>query len=105
MPELLLRRDGAVATVLFSNLAKHNAMSFDMWQRMPEYVRELAANSSPASMAVMKHQVYSQLHMSLDDAMDASNAVMRESLKRPDFKEGVSSFLEKRPPNFAPYTK
>ncbi len=69
------------------------------------YAADMAANVSPTSMAVMKHQVYSQLHMSLDDAMDASNAVMRESLKRPDFKEGVSSFLEKRPPNFAPYTK
>ena len=65
------------------------------------YAADMAANVSPTSMAVMKHQIYSQLHMGLDDAMDASNAVMRESLKRPDFKEGVQSFLEKRPPNFA----
>jgi len=69
------------------------------------YAKDMATNVSPTSMAVMKHQIYSQLAMGLDDAMTASNKVMAESLKRPDFKEGVSSFLEKRPPNFAPYTK
>ena len=69
------------------------------------YAADMAANVSPTSMAVMKHQIYSQLSMSLDEAMTESNKVMRESLKRPDFKEGVSSFLEKRPPNFAPYSR
>ncbi len=69
------------------------------------YARDMATNVSPTSMAVMKNQVYSQLGMGLDDAMAASNKVMAESLKRSDFKEGVASFLEKRPPNFAPYTK
>jgi enoyl-CoA hydratase/carnithine racemase len=69
------------------------------------YAADMAANVSPTSMAVMKHQIYSQLGMGLDEAMEDSNRFMRESLKRPDFKEGVSSFLEKRPPNFAPYVK
>ena len=27
---------------------------------------------------------------------------MKASLRRPDFKEGVSSFLQRRPPDFAP---
>jgi enoyl-CoA hydratase/carnithine racemase len=67
------------------------------------YANDLAANVSPTSMAVMKQQIYGHLSMTLDEAMDDSNRVMRESLKRPDFKEGVTSFLEKRPPNFAPY--
>jgi enoyl-CoA hydratase/carnithine racemase len=69
------------------------------------YANDVAANVAPASMAVMKHQIYTHLALTLDEAMDESNQLMRESLKRTDFKEGVTSFLEKRPPNFAPYTK
>ena len=29
---------------------------------------------------------------------------MNWSLRKPDFKEGVASYLEKRPPDFAPFT-
>ena len=44
MPELITRRDGAVATVLFSNLPKLNAMSFDMWRAVPETLAALDAD-------------------------------------------------------------
>lgn len=67
------------------------------------YAEDLATNVSPTSMAVMKHQIYSQMTMPIDEAMSQTIKVMKESLKRSDFKEGVSSFLEKRPPNFPPY--
>jgi hypothetical protein len=30
---------------------------------------------------------------------------MQASLKRPDFVEGVQSYLQKRPPNFGPVLK
>ncbi len=65
-----------------------------------EYVRELASNSSPASMAVMKRQVYQQLTGELGPACDDAVKLMVESFSRPDFKEGVQSFLERRPPKF-----
>src|SRR6185436_9615266 len=35
---------GAVATVLFSNPAKMNAMSYDMWHAVPKVFAELDAN-------------------------------------------------------------
>ncbi|HTO54466.1 MAG TPA: enoyl-CoA hydratase [Myxococcota bacterium] len=65
-----------------------------------DYVRELAANSSPASMMVMKRQVYQQLTRELGPSLDEAVKLMVESFSRPDFKEGVQSFLERRPPKF-----
>ena len=68
------------------------------------YADDVAANVSPTSMAVIKRQVYTHPTMPLDDALAESNQLMNESLRRPDFREGVASFVEKRPPDFAPYT-
>lgn len=64
------------------------------------YIRELAAVASPTSFKVIKAQVYRHLNMELGEAMRESNALMAESLVREDFKEGVRSFIEKRPPKF-----
>ncbi len=64
------------------------------------YINNLAAVASPTSMMVMKQQVYRHLNMPLGEAMGESNRWMAESLKRSDFKEGVRSFIEKRPPKF-----
>jgi len=65
-----------------------------------DYVRELAESSSPSSMMVMKRQVYQQLTRELGPACDEAVKLMVESFSRPDFKEGVQSFLERRPPKF-----
>jgi enoyl-CoA hydratase/carnithine racemase len=66
------------------------------------YARDLATNCAPSSMAAMKRQVYADLERGLTDAVDEANALMVESLQAPDFVEGVSSFVEKRQPKFAP---
>jgi enoyl-CoA hydratase/carnithine racemase len=65
-----------------------------------EYIETLAATCSPTSIMVMKRQVYLHLMRPLDAAMDESNRLMAESLARADFREGVASFVEKRPPTF-----
>lgn len=44
MAELKTSIQGGVATVLFSNLPKMNAMSYDMWQAVPKVFAELDAN-------------------------------------------------------------
>ncbi|MEM7467604.1 MAG: enoyl-CoA hydratase-related protein [Pseudomonadota bacterium] len=69
-------------------------------QAAVEYIKELAAVASPTSLKVMKAQVYRHLNMQLAEAMTESNRWMDESLAREDFKEGVSSFVDKRPPRF-----
>jgi enoyl-CoA hydratase/carnithine racemase len=64
------------------------------------YARELAARCSPASMQIAKRQVYEALEEPLEVAHDKAVRLMGESFSRPDFKEGVQSFLERRPPAF-----
>jgi enoyl-CoA hydratase/carnithine racemase len=64
------------------------------------YAQDLAANASPISMAVIKQQVYNHPSMPISEALAESTRLMTESLTRADFREGVASFLEKRPPSF-----
>ena len=66
------------------------------------YARMLATESSPASMARMKAQVYADYELTLAQSLERANQLMVESFSGPDFGEGVRSFLERRPPEFAP---
>jgi enoyl-CoA hydratase len=34
--ELITRREGAIGWIIFSNLSRHNALTYEMWQRLPE---------------------------------------------------------------------
>jgi enoyl-CoA hydratase/carnithine racemase len=72
----------------------------DVLSHAQQYVRNLAATSSPLSMAIMKRQVYQQLHAGLLAAEREARTLMVESFGRPDFAEGVSSFVDRRPPQF-----
>jgi enoyl-CoA hydratase/carnithine racemase len=42
--ELIVKRDGRVAWIVFSNVAKHNAVTYDMWRALPPALRELDAD-------------------------------------------------------------
>ncbi len=65
-----------------------------------EYALDLATHCSPASMAVMKRQMHQDWTDTLEAAHGRSVSLMAESFERPDFAEGVGSFLEKRAPRF-----
>jgi enoyl-CoA hydratase/carnithine racemase len=80
----------------------NRAISGDVVSEAIAYAAELSRESSPASMAAMKSQVYGDLERSLGAAVDDANRLMGESFTAPDFAEGVSSFVERRPPRFAP---
>ena len=66
------------------------------------YARDLAANCSPASMAVMKAQVYGAWDQSLADALARADGLMVQSLAGVDFVEGVRSYVDRRPAAFEP---
>jgi enoyl-CoA hydratase/carnithine racemase len=66
------------------------------------YARDLAANCSPASMALIKHQVLTDLDASYEQAMRRAYRAMAVLAEGPDFREGIDSFLQRRPPKFPP---
>jgi len=65
------------------------------------YARLLADTVSPRSMAVMKAQLWKACFQDFGEALATADAEMGASFAWPDFKEGVSHFLEKRAPRFA----
>jgi enoyl-CoA hydratase/carnithine racemase len=73
--------------------------------RVMEYAEDIAANCSPASLAVIKQQVYGDALRDVTDVSAHAETLMHESLQRPDVIEGITSFLEKRPPNFPPLSE
>ncbi len=73
--------------------------------RVLQYAEDIAANCSPASMAVIKQQVYTDALGDIADVSTRAEALMHESLLRPDLIEGITSFLEKRAPIFPPLSE
>jgi len=69
------------------------------------YARELVTHCAPSAMASIKYQVYRHYETDLATALSETNEIMAASLKRPDFREGVESFVERRTPRFAPFGK
>lgn len=69
-----------------------------------EFARELVRNSSPAAMGTIKRQVYEGLESTHDEARILSIRHWLGHLRHhDDFKEGITSFMEKRQPEFAPW--
>jgi enoyl-CoA hydratase/carnithine racemase len=64
------------------------------------YATELAEQSSPASMAAIKAQVYADLDRSFAEAVAAADDAMIASFGQADVAEGVASYTEQRPPAF-----
>jgi enoyl-CoA hydratase/carnithine racemase len=64
------------------------------------YARDLADFVSPSAIAVIKRQLYDVPFQTLAEATIDANREMVTALRGSDFREGVASFMEKRPPKF-----
>jgi enoyl-CoA hydratase/carnithine racemase len=83
-------------------LVKEVVAPDELLPRAIAYAEDLAANCAPSSLAVIKQQVYADTMRDLFEASAVAEKLMQESMGRPDFIEGITSFFEKRPPNFPP---
>ena len=76
----------------------------DLMSSTLEYAKNLARFSSPLAMGVMKRQVYAAQESSHEEARTLALRYWIGMLREhPDFREGITSYLENRAPNFAPW--
>ena len=66
--------------------------------RASEYARDLAANVSSHSMRMIKEQMYAD--DTLSESLARAADLVPVAKRHPDYREGVASFVEKRPPRF-----
>jgi enoyl-CoA hydratase len=51
-PQIIVQRDGPIGWLIFSNTAKHNAMTFEMWGGVPEAVAGLSEDPNIRILAL-----------------------------------------------------
>ncbi|MCR9195219.1 MAG: enoyl-CoA hydratase [Hyphomonas sp.] len=74
--------------------------SNELMPHVIETATHLAKNVSPRSLAIMKRQIRESYTQSFARSLDLANFEMEQSFASFDFKEGVDSFVEKRPAKF-----
>ena len=65
------------------------------------YASEIADTVAPTSIRSMKQQVMAGWDWEFGPSNDDTHARMQHSLRQPDFREGVQSYVEKRAPQFS----
>lgn len=73
----------------------------DLMAAVYEYAGMLATEVSPASMAVTKLQLYSDVYGTAAAAVEGAQRRLDEMMGQADFAEAVAARSEKRPPRFA----
>jgi enoyl-CoA hydratase/carnithine racemase len=92
----MIGAEEALAMGLVNRVVPHD----QLLARARETATELATLSSPRSIAVMKRLLYGHQFTDLASATNEADQEMIASFPSEDFREGVASFLEKRPPRF-----
>jgi enoyl-CoA hydratase/carnithine racemase len=65
------------------------------------WASDVARSCAPWSLAKAKEQLLRDLHGGLEEARLRANEALDEARDRDDYREGVASFTERRPPRFA----
>jgi enoyl-CoA hydratase/carnithine racemase len=96
MDLLLSARPVEAVEALRIGLVQRTAPRSEVLADAMEYARQLAENCSPASMAVMKRQIWGGLESDCAAAAAESVALLAVSFTRPDFPEAWAALRERR---------
>lgn len=83
-------------------LVKEVVAGDELMARTLAYAEDIAVHCAPSALAVIKAQVYDDATHDRFVASAQAEQLMYESLQRPDLIEGITSFFERRTPNFPP---
>ena len=92
----LVTAEEAAAMGLVNRVVPHD----DLLAHVRAYATELATQSSPRSLRIMKRQLYGDQSVDLGAAIQEADREMVACFGTEDFREGVASFVERRPPRF-----
>ncbi len=73
MADLIVRREGATGFIVFSNPSKRNALTYDMWKRVPEAVAQLERDGD-VRIIVVRGDGDIGATASYNEAVDDANA-------------------------------
>lgn len=83
----------------------HRLLAAD--ELMPQaiaYAADIASNCAPSSIAAIKGQLRDSYAQTFLQTVEHAELLERTALSSDDFREGVFSFVERRPPAFAPWS-
>ena len=92
----LASAEEALQMGLINRVVPHDALM----PTVREIATQMATLCSPRALRIMKQQLYAALFSDLSAAIDAADTEMVSSFGTDDFREGVASFIERRPPRF-----
>jgi 2-(1,2-epoxy-1,2-dihydrophenyl)acetyl-CoA isomerase len=96
---MLTNRTLSATEALDWGLVNELAEPDDVLARAEALVASLAAGPTGA-FGGAKRVLYEGAHSSLEEAMERESSVIGSAATLPDAREGIASFLEKRPPHF-----
>ncbi|GAA2224189.1 enoyl-CoA hydratase [Streptomyces amakusaensis] len=99
---LLSARPVDAAEALRIGLVQRTAPRQEVLAQAVDYAEQLAEGCSPASLAVIRHQVWGGLDTDCATAAAESVTLMSESFRRPDFPEAMTALRKRRKPAFRP---
>ncbi len=91
---------GLISSIVSVNAGKDYLEQKEILRKATlEYADKISKYSSE-SLSLGKETFYKQIEMPIQESYNYASKAMTKNLKLEDCKEGISSFIEKRKPNF-----